>query len=168
MKRHAMTPLSLLLTTLLAACTSQEVNGVQTLTFAAGDHRQGRLVYAQTPPAGGPHNPSWQNCGVYPTPLSNEYVVHSLEHGAVWITYQPSASAEAVQQLTQLAKSRSHVLVSPYPEQSALVVLTAWGKQLSLTQADDPRIKAFLARYEQGPGTPERGAPCSGGYSGTA
>lgn len=159
--------LGLALPALLAACSSRDLAGVQKSTFQAGDHREGRLVYAQTPPAGGPHNPSWQNCGVYTSALYNEYVVHSLEHGAVWITYGPTLSPEDVRTLAGLAQGRTHVLVSPNGQQTAPVVLTAWGAQLPVDGVGDARIRAFLDKYEQGPTTPERGAACTGGYSGT-
>ena len=36
----------------------------------AGQHTDGTVDYAQTPPAGGEHNPVWQNCGVYEEPVS--------------------------------------------------------------------------------------------------
>jgi hypothetical protein len=55
-------------------------------------HVGGNIDYDQDlgiPPAGGPHNPSWQNCGFYDELVRDENAVHSLEHGAVWITYQP-------------------------------------------------------------------------------
>ncbi|WP_019009406.1 DUF3105 domain-containing protein [Deinococcus aquatilis] len=151
----------------LSACSSQNIQGVQTFSFAAGDHRPGQLVYAQEPPVGGPHNPSWQNCGVYQAPLYNEYAVHSLEHGAVWITYGSQVAAADVTVLEGLARGRTHVLVSPTAQPSPDIVLSAWGKQLKVDGVQDDRIGAFLKTYEQGPTTPERGAPCTGGSSGT-
>ncbi|MBB5234097.1 DUF3105 domain-containing protein [Deinococcus budaensis] len=159
--------LCLTLPIVLAACTSKNLEGVQTFTFKAGDHREGRLVYDETPPAGGAHSSSWQNCGVYPSPLYDEYAVHSLEHGAVWITYQPTLSAADVETLAGLAEGRTHVLVSPHSGQESAIVLTAWGFQLPVSEVGDSRIQAFVDRYEQGPTTPERGAACSGGYAGT-
>jgi hypothetical protein len=152
----------------LSACSSRTIQGVQTFSYPAGDHRPGQLIYAQEPPVGGPHNPSWQNCGVYKAPVYNENVVHSLEHGAVWISYGSQLVAADVAVLEGLAQGRTHVLVSPTAQPSSDIVLSAWGKQLKVSGVQDDRIGAFLKAYEQRPTTPERGAPCTGGSSGTA
>ncbi|GHF40179.1 DUF3105 domain-containing protein [Deinococcus metalli] len=156
---------ALLLT--LTACGSKGIEGLQTYTYAAGDHRSGSLVYAENPPAGGAHNPIWQNCGVYSQPLYNEYAVHSLEHGAVWITYRPDLDSAQVDTLKKLVDGRPYTLLSPYDGLPSPVVISAWGAQLKVEKADDARLKAFLDKYEQGPTAPERGAACSGGYSST-
>jgi Protein of unknown function (DUF3105) len=119
--------------------------------------------YAQTPPVGGEHNPVWQNCGFYDEPVANENAVHSLEHGAVWITYSPDLPQDQVDVLRDLAHSQTYVLVSPYPDLPSNVVASAWGKQLSLQSADDPDLERFVRAYRQGPQTPEPGAVCTGG-----
>jgi hypothetical protein len=157
-----------LLPLVLAACSQgeKEIEGVKSFENK-GEHQEGQLKYAQTPPTGGTHNPAWQNCGVYDRALYNEYAVHSLEHGAVWITYQSSLAGDQVAQLKQLADGRTHTLVSPHESQQSPVVVTAWNKQLALNDASDPRIKTFLAKYEQGGDAPEIGASCSGAYNGT-
>jgi hypothetical protein len=126
-------------------------------------HQEGPLTYPQTPPAGGIHNPAWQNCGIYDQPVPNENAVHSLEHGAVWITYQPDLPAEAVAQLRDLVSGWNYTLLSPYPDLPAPVVASAWGVQLKADSAADPRLTEFISRYHQGPQTPEPGAPCTGG-----
>jgi hypothetical protein len=119
--------------------------------------------YAQTPPAGGAHNPVWQTCGVYSEPISNEHAVHSLEHGVVWITYQPDLPFDQVQTLEDLTRRSTHRLLSPYPGIDSPIILTVWGYQLSVDNANDARINQFIEKYEQGPTTPELGASCTGG-----
>ncbi len=127
------------------------------------DHSEAPQTYPQTPPAGGVHSSVWLNCGVYDQPVHNENAVHSLEHGAVWITYRPDLSTAAVDTLRNLARGHDHVIVSPYPNLPHAVVATAWGLQLPVEDASDPRLPLFVARYEQGPQTPEPGAACDGG-----
>ena len=129
----------------------------------AGQHTDGTVDYAQTPPAGGEHNPVWQNCGVYEEPVRNETAVHSLEHGAVWITYQPDLPESQVSQLEELAEGESFMLVSPFEGLDSPIVASAWGNQLSVEDASDERLEQFKNAFLQGPQTPEPGAACSGG-----
>src|SRR5215217_3837704 len=65
-----------------------EIPGVEVYANISAAHVQGPIEYPQVPPVGGPHNPIWVNCGVYEQPVPSEMAVHSLEHGAVWITYR--------------------------------------------------------------------------------
>lgn len=121
--------------------------------------------YPQIPPVGGPHYPRWQDCGIYNEPLKNELAVHSLEHGAVWITYQPGLPQKDLDLLKTITQQTDHRLLSPYLDLPSPIVVTAWGYQLKLDYADDPRLMAFIQQYEQGPTTPELGASCSGGIN---
>lgn len=139
------------------------IAGVQTFSVPGRNHSTSPVSYSQTPPVGGNHNPIWQNCGVYSQQLQNENAVHSLEHGAVWITYRPDLPADQVQKLRELTQKRSYVLLSPYPGLEKPIVASAWGVQLQLDSADDPRLPQFISKYAQGPQTPEPGATCSGG-----
>jgi Protein of unknown function (DUF3105) len=115
------------------------------------------------PPVGGDHDAVPQNCGVYGAPVGTWHAVHSLEHGAVWVTYAPAIAADEVAKLSAAARNHDHVLVSPFPNLASPIVLTAWGLQLRLDSASDPRVETFIKKYENGPQTPEPGAPCSGG-----
>lgn len=116
------------------------------------------------PPTGGEHDPVVQNCGVYTEPVASAKAVHSLEHGAVWITYRSGLDQQQVERLTTLANAHDYTLLSPLDALAAPVVLTAWGIQLEVDDASDPRIEPFLVKYVQGEQTPEPGAPCSGGF----
>ncbi|MGC4107508.1 MAG: DUF3105 domain-containing protein [Thermomicrobiales bacterium] len=137
--------------------------------FGAGDfaglHETGDILYEEVPPVGGPHNAVWQNCGYYSLPINNVNGTHSLEHGAVWITYDPNLPADQVQQLKDLTK-QTYVLVSPYPNLPGPVVASVWGKQLVLQSFDLDKLKTFIKEYKQNPdNTPERGALCTLGTS---
>ncbi len=139
------------------------IPGVITYSNLPRQHTETPQAYAQIPPVGGMHSGIWQNCGIYDQPVQNENAVHSMEHGAVWITYRPDLSVDAVEYLRSLVRGKDHVLLSPYPGLPKPVVASAWGLQLPLDDANDSRLPLFIAHYEQGPQTPERGAACDGG-----
>jgi hypothetical protein len=141
---------------------------VTTASYLAGQHVAGRISWNESPPVGGPHNVAWQNCGVYKEPVHNEHAVHSLEHGAVWITYRPDLPADQVQRLASLAAG-DYMLVSPYPGLPVPVIATAWNHQIRLDGAGDPRLVAFIDEYRNNPrNTPEFGAACFGAIATTA
>ena len=117
----------------------------------------------ELPPVGGRHSGIWQNCGIYDEPIDAKNAVHSMEHGAVWVTYRPELDSDEIETLQDTVRGEAYVLLSPYPELRSPVVLTAWGIQLELDSADDSRITEFVDRYQQGPQTPEFGASCSNG-----
>lgn len=138
------------------------IDGVQEFDYTTGNHVPGTVDYAETPPVGGDHNQVWLNCGVYRDPVPNENAVHSLEHGAVWITYQPDLPADQVEELESLTPS-TYGLISPFEGLDSPIAISSWSTQLKVDSADDPRLKAFIEEYRQGPKTPEPGAACTGG-----
>ena len=148
-----------------AGGSGAEVEGVETFENAAG-HVEGAVDYAQTPPAGGEHNPAWLNCGVYEEPVPNENAVHSMEHGAVWVTYDADAlSGDEVATLRSKLPS-TYVILSPYDGLPSPIVLSGWNAQLQVDDADDPRIGEFLEEYWLSQSVPEPGASCAGAIDG--
>jgi hypothetical protein len=137
--------------------------GVETFEIESRLHVLTPVSYPQSPPVGGNHAPIWQNCGYYDAPIANENGVHSMEHGAVWITYRPDLPRVQVDSLRRLAREWSYILVSPYPDSPAPVIASAWGHQARLRSAKDPLLGYFIDAFRLGPQTPEPGAPCSGG-----
>ena len=123
-------------------------------------HQQEPVTYAQTPPVGGPHHPDPLRCGIYDQPVPNNNAVHSMEHGAVWITYRPDLPPADVEKLRSLVRDQSHGLLSPFPDLPSPVVASAWGIQLKVDSASDPRLAQFIEKYEEGPQTPEQGVSC--------
>ncbi len=147
---------------------NEALAGVMTYEYAPSQHQDGELTYAESPPVGGPHNNAWQNCGYYGAPVPNWNAVHSLEHGAVWITYSPDLPQDQIDQLRDRAESQDYILVSPYPGLTSPVVATSWNHQLALTGADDPGLVAYIEEYRINQEfTPELGASCSGANTGT-
>jgi Protein of unknown function (DUF3105) len=140
------------------------IEGVEAFDIADNTHVEGAIDYPWRPPVAGPHNPVWANCGFYDEPIPDENAVHSLEHGAVWITWLPDDVDEAtLGRIRELVDSSDHVLASPYPDQDSPVILTAWNRQLRLDSIDDPRVEQFLETYLLANTAPEPGGPCSGG-----
>lgn len=160
--------LALLLVLLAIGCgdgsKSDRIEGVQSFSVSGGHLTKGQYphTYPQSPPVGGIHSGAWLACGVYRQQPPNENAVHSLEHGAVWVTYLPGfKDVAALEQLSQV--NREYVLVTPYAGQTSPVVVTAWGLQLDLQSADDPRLLRFIRRYAGGGQGGEPGATCATG-----
>jgi len=137
--------------------------GTETVAVGPPLHVEGDIHEEGEVPAGGSHSPIWQNCGFYDTPIRSENAVHSLEHAAVWITYDPDLSTDDIDRLRGFSRQLDKVLISPVPGQKAPIMVTAWGSQLSLDDASDTRLEQFVNEFEGSPEAPEPGAPCSGG-----
>jgi hypothetical protein len=149
----------------------QGLSGVTSYADLSHDHVAGPVDYPQTPPVGGPHWPpqtgstyGWQRCAVYTEPVVDEFAVHSLEHGAVWLTYRPDAAAADVATLAALDEvDPAYVLVSPVADQPAPFMATAWGLQLTADSPADPRLRLFTQTYAGGGQGGEKGADCANG-----
>jgi hypothetical protein len=138
-------------------------------------HVPGPVTYSVTPPVGGDHNATWMNCGVYDKPVPTERAVHNLEHGAVWINYQPSLPQAEVNTLRAFfgrqtvispggASGSRYLDLTPYPGLPAPIVASSWGFQLRLTSPTDPRLQQFVTMFRASQKlAPEYGAPCTGG-----
>ena len=163
---------------LLAGCTStvagtaspaggstDPLAGVATYDYATGqDHVRTSVDYPESPPVGGPHAGDWADCTgtVYDVDIRHENAVHSLEHGAVWLTYDPDAvTAADIDTLSDLVDGVPHRMMSPYEGLDAPISIQAWNRQLKVESADDPRLEDFADTFTQDPeNTPEPGATC--------
>lgn len=147
------------------------------------EHVPGPVQYAVLPPVGGPHNAIWMNAGVYTEPVPSERAVHDLEHGAVWIVYDPSLPAGQVAQLTAFVSGQSlvsepaqqgatagnqanrYVDLSPWggDKLPAPIVISAWGHQLRVQSPTDPRLQRFVDTFRNNATySPEFGSPVDG------
>jgi hypothetical protein len=134
----------------------------------ARDHKQGTQTYVTSPPVGGAHNSTWQNCmgDVYDKPIANEHAVHSLEHGAVWITYKEGLPADQVAKLAEKVQGKEYMLMSPYAGLDKNVSVQVWGYQLKVDDVNDSRIDQFIQDTRL-VATMEPNAACSSGNTTT-
>ncbi|MFF2847899.1 DUF3105 domain-containing protein [Streptomyces sp. NPDC058001] len=148
-----------------AAAAAEPVSGEKSWKDLGRDHVTTPVDYKMAPATGGNHHPTWMNCDgdVYAEEIGETNAVHSMEHGAVWVTYNDKAPEKDVSALKDRVEKTPYTLMSPYAAQSSPITLSAWGKQLNVKTADDPRVSQFLEKYVQGAQTPEQGAACTGG-----
>jgi hypothetical protein len=143
-----------------------QISGLQNSAGLGRSHVAGAVSYpsqADTPPDGGNHNVEPQSCQVYTAAVASEHAVHSLEHGAVWVTYNPTtASTKDIATLKSLVDGNDHRLLSPYPGLKSPISLQAWGEQLFVKSASDSRVKRFLDLFTSAAWAPEAGGVCVG------
>jgi hypothetical protein len=101
---------------------------------------------------------------VYTSPIAKEQAVHSLEHGAVWVTYRPDLPANEIETLAGKVRDREFMMMSPYPGLDKPISLQAWGYQLKVDRADDGRIDEFIDALRKN-ATLEPQVGCSGGIT---
>jgi hypothetical protein len=134
-----------------------------------GKHQTGAIKYDINPPVAGPHNNNWQNCmgDVYPEQIASEHAVHSLEHGAVWITYRPDLPADQVATLKSKVEGKEKLFMSPYPNLDSPISLQAWGFKLKADNANDSRIDEFIKTLRVNASIEGPNASCSSGITAT-
>ena len=110
-------------------------------------------AYNSNPPTSGPHYEVPAKPGFREEPIADEHLVHSLEHGLIWISYNPRVG-EAV-------KEKLRTLLTPWTVITAReandtdIAVAAWGRLdafnlddgSSLSEVDEARIKDFIKRY---------------------
>jgi Protein of unknown function (DUF3105) len=139
--------------------------------FRQHDDTGATLSYETTPPAYGGHSGIWQNCNgmAYGAEIANEHAVHSLEHGAVWITYNPETlPAAQVETLAAKVTGNDKMMMSPFPGLDSPISLQAWGYQLKVNDASDPRIDEFIRTLRVNASLEGPAALCDGPNSTTA
>lgn len=145
---------------------STNINGVKRVTYEGSRHvtTEQRVAYDQSPPFGGPHDQAWAECSgtVYANPVRTESMVHSLEHGAVWIAYNPDKiKGGQLDKLTNKVQGQPYLMLSPYPGLDQPISMQSWGHQLKLSNPDDTRVDNFIKSLRENQyQNPEPGGRC--------
>lgn len=130
-----------------------EINGhqVQSLsTTGTGDHTNNPVTYDVSPPVSGAHAPSPSPCGTFAQEIPNEVQVHTLEHGAIGIQYQPTLDAESIEEIEEIVRSyESHVFSAPYSASPTPISLTSWGRLMRLDEVEEDSIREFIDAFQK-------------------
>lgn len=139
-----------------------EIGVVQEHASDGTTHVLCAVGYDVTPPTSGSHFPLWQNCAFYTEPIRDETAVHALEHGAIWIAFDPDLAAAEVDAIAAFVSTDSHYLAAPYPGLKNPIVLSAWQRQVAVERISDPAVAEFAAAQlgRVSETAPEAGATC--------
>lgn len=101
-------------------------------------------AYNSNPPTSGPHYGQEADWGVYQAELPDEQVLHNLEHGGIWISYN-NVDAETIAKIETLAQQYPNkLIVGPRSKNDAKIVLASWTRLLQLDQFDEATIVNFI------------------------
>ena len=145
--------------------SADQIEGVRVSDYPNGQgHVATPVDYQESPPVGGDHDAEWADCTgtVYSVDIRNENAVHSLEHGAVWITYDPQlVSEDDIATLSELVDGTSGRMLSPRRGLGGPISLQSWNSQLRVDSASDTRLAQAADFLTSNPDTtPEPGATC--------
>jgi len=123
---------------------------VEEFQIEGRDHvSAGTIVGYQTnPPTSGPHLGEAKSWGIYDVELDDKAVVHSLEHGGIWISYKDVGESD-IGILKEIGKQNSQsTVVSPRPGNDNKVVVASWGRMMRLDTADKALIQKYINTYK--------------------
>jgi len=130
---------------------SSSVEGVQEFDIVGENHiPQGTSGsgYNSNPPSSGPHWASPAEKGIYEQPIPDETALHNLEHGHIWIAYDPSIGDEVKSKLSEIVESDGwKIIMSPREGNDAKIALVGWGRVLNMDEPDYEKVKEFIRLY---------------------
>lgn len=116
--------------------------------------------YSSVPATSGTHAALVAPCGIYREEIPEMFVVHTLEHGAVVVYYNPDEVGEAtLAEVEEVARTMStHIVVAPYSIMPTPVALVAWGQLAARPSLEVEEVRSFWGEYAQR--GPESGVRC--------
>ena len=109
-------------------------------------------TYNSDPPTGGWHYDTPAQTGIYDVEFKDEQLVHNLEHGHIWISYQPSLDKDSVEKLAGIAKSYgSKIIMAPRAKNDSPIAIASWEYLEKFDKVDEASIRAFID-YHRGHG----------------
>ncbi|MBI4359343.1 MAG: DUF3105 domain-containing protein [Candidatus Nealsonbacteria bacterium] len=119
--------------------------------------------YTSDPPTSGPHYDQTARSGFREETISDQNLIHNLEHGDVWIAYHPRLADKIKEELKQFSAAK--VIITPRATNETDMALAAWGRLDAFNIENNTlpveRIKDFIKRYTNK--GPEKVPGASGG-----
>ncbi|MCY3918396.1 MAG: DUF3105 domain-containing protein [Chloroflexi bacterium] len=112
-----------------------------------------QVTYVTTPPYGGPHWTIPLRCGIYEQEQPFEPMVHTMEHGAIVLYYQPLAvDADTVGEMrvaaSQLLSEGRRMILTPSTRIGVPVAMASWGRLMLMDDFEADTLRAFLDAFE--------------------
>lgn len=107
------------------------------------------VQYNSNPPTSGSHYSEWVSEKFYDKEIPDGHLVHNLEHGDVWISYNPRIAPEIKSRLKKFASSK--VVITARFGNEKDISLAAWTRldnfNLENGVLDEARVSDFIKRY---------------------
>ena len=117
------------------------------------EHLKSKEYGGDQPPTSGPHaSPvSW---GVYDTEVRDDQAIHNMEHGGVFVSYQPSLSKDQIDKLKELLSEPfsdpkfqpKKIVLAPRAENKSPIELSSWRRSEALASYDQKKIEDYITR----------------------
>lgn len=117
------------------------------------EHVNSKKYGGDQPPTSGSHaSPvAW---GAYDTEVRDDQAIHNMEHGGVYISYQPSLPKEQIDKLTKLLSAPysnpefqpKKIVLAPRATNKSPIELSSWRRSESLTSYDAKKIEDYIVR----------------------
>lgn len=106
-------------------------------------------AYISNPPSSGWHYGLTAKKQFYDEPVPDEYLIHNLEHGDVWIAYHPRIPQDIKDELKKFAFAKMNI--TPREANDTDIALVAWERvnkfNLEGGTLPESRIRDFIKRY---------------------
>ncbi|MGH2700894.1 MAG: DUF3105 domain-containing protein [Actinomycetota bacterium] len=130
--------------------TPSSIQGYELEKFREdGGHTDQPVAYQMTPPVSGQHFVSAAPCGVHAEQIQNEVFVHSLEHGAVAVLYDPEqVETGTIRDIEALVGEFDERTISaPYAGMETPITVASWAEMMRLPENDEGAIRDYISEF---------------------
>jgi len=130
--------------------TPDEIQGHQIEKFdESGGHTDQPVAYESSPPVSGQHFQTAAPCGIHAEQIEDEVFVHSLEHGAVAVLYDPEqVETRTIRDIEALVgEFNERTISAPYAGMETPITVASWAEMMRLPEYDEGAIRAYMDEF---------------------